>query len=382
MMLTTPILLDYQSSTPCLEDVVNSMSPYWSQIFSNPSSKSNLAGINASAILEVSREKIKEYLFLQKKKLIFTSGATESNNLALLGFARNYYKETEKYGHIITLKTEHKAVLEPLDQLRKEGFDVTEIRPEKDGLISKEKFISCIREDTFLVSIMMANNEIGVIQPLQEISEICRLREITLHSDCAQCLGFLELDKLDSIANMITISSHKIYGPKGVGLLLIDREIELQPLILGGGQEFGLRSGTLPLPLIVGFTKAIEIAVLNQKKNIQKFLFQRNILLKGLLVNNSGLEINGSMKERLPHNLNLTVLDVNGSKLHKSLKSKIICSSGSACSNGEPSHVLLALGRSFKEAEASLRLSIGLMTTTEDIEKSIQIITDSIKSIR
>ncbi len=381
-MLTTPILLDYQSSTPCLEDVVNSMSPYWSQIFSNPSSKSNLAGINASAILEVSREKIKEYLFLQKKKLIFTSGATESNNLALLGFARNYYKETEKYGHIITLKTEHKAVLEPLDQLRKVGFDVTEIRPEKDGLISKEKFISCIREDTFLVSIMMANNEIGVIQPLQEISEICRLREITLHSDCAQCLGFLELDKLDSIANMITISSHKIYGPKGVGLLLIDREIELQPLILGGGQEFGLRSGTLPLPLIVGFTKAIEIAVLNQKKNIQKFLFQRNILLKGLLVNNSGLEINGSMKERLPHNLNLTVLDVNGSKLHKSLKSKIICSSGSACSNGEPSHVLLALGRSFKEAEASLRLSIGLMTTTEDIEKSIQIITDSIKSIR
>ena len=382
MMPTTPILLDYQSSTPCLEDVVNSMSPYWSQIFSNPSSKSNLAGINASAILEVSREKIQEYLFLKKKKLIFTSGATESNNLALLGFARNFFKETEKYGHIITLKTEHKAVLEPLDQLRKEGFKVTEILPEKDGLISEEKFISYIRDDTFLVSIMMANNEIGVIQPLQKISEICKSREITLHSDYAQCLGFLELDKLDSIANMITISSHKIYGPKGVGLLLIDRDIELQPLVLGGGQEFGLRSGTLPLPLIVGFTKAIEIAVLNQKKNIQKFLFQRDTLLKGLLVNNCGLEINGSMKERLPHNLNLTVLDVNGSRLHKSLKSKIICSSGSACSNGEPSHVLLALGRSFKEAEASLRLSIGLMTTSEDIEKSIQIITDSIKSLR
>ena len=181
---------------------------------------------------------------------------------------------------------------------------------------------------------------------------------------------------------MLTISSHKIYGPKGVGILLIDRDIELQPLVLGGGQEFGLRSGTLPLPLIVGFTKAIEIAVLNQKKNINKFLFYRDKLLKGLLVNNSGVEINGSMKERLPHNLNLTVLDVNGSKLHKSLKSKIICSSGSACSNGEPSHVLLALGRSFKEAEASLRLSIGLMTTSEDIEKSIQIITDSIKSLR
>ncbi len=382
MMLSTSILLDYQSSTPCLEEVVNSMAPYWSEIFSNPSSKSNLAGINASAILEVSREKIQEYLFLKKKKVIFTSGATESNNLALLGFARNYHKEKEKYGHIITLRTEHKAVLEPLDQLKKEGFHVTEIRPEKDGLISQEKFIDCIRDDTFLVSIMMANNEIGVIQPLKKISEICISRDIVLHSDYAQCLGFLELDSLDSVANMLTISSHKIYGPKGVGILLIDRDIELQPLVFGGGQEFGLRSGTLPLPLIVGLTKAIEIAVLNQKKNIQKFLFHRDKLMKGLLDNNSGVEINGSMKERLPHNLNLTVLDVNGSKLHKSLKSKIICSSGSACSNGEPSHVLLALGRSFKEAEASLRLSIGLMTTSEDIEKSIQIITNSIDSLR
>ena len=343
MMLSTPILLDYQSSTPCLEDVVNSMAPYWSEIFSNPSSKSNLAGINASAILEVSREKIQEYLFLKKKKVIFTSGATESNNLALLGFARKHYIETENYGHIITLKTEHKAVLEPLDQLRKEGFHITEISPEQDGLISEEKFVSCIRDDTFLVSIMMANNEIGVVQPLKVISEICSSRDIILHSDYAQCLGFLEFDSLDSVANMLTISSHKIYGPKGVGILLIDRDIELQPLVLGGGQEFGLRSGTLPLPLIVGFTKAIEIAVLNQKKNIQNFLFHRDKLLKGLLDNNSGVEINGSMKERLPHNLNLTVLDVNGSKLHKSLKSKIICSSGSACSNGEPSRMYYSL---------------------------------------
>ncbi len=381
-MLSTPILLDYQSSTPCLEEVEISMAPYWSEIFSNPSSKSNLASINANALLEVSREKIQEYLFLQKKKVIFTSGATESNNLALLGFARNHYKETKRYGHIITLKTEHKAVLEPLDQLRKEGFQVTEICPEKDGLISKEKFISYIKNDTFLVSIMMANNEIGVIQPLKEISEICRSREIILHSDYAQCLGYIEIDNLDSLANMLTISSHKIYGPKGVGLLLVDNNIKLQPLIFGGGQEFGLRSGTLPLPLIVGFTKAIEIAVFNQKKNTEKFLFHRDKLLNGLLNNNTGVEINGSMKERLPHNLNLTILEVSGAKLHKCLKSKIICSSGSACTNGEPSHVLVALGRSFKEAEASLRLSIGLTTTIEDIEKSIQIITDTIKLLR
>ena len=381
-MLSTPILLDYQSSTPCSKDVVDSMKPFWSEIFSNPSSKSNLAGINASAILEASREKIEQNLFLKNKKVIFTSGATESNNLALLGFARNYYKKTGNYGHIITLKTEHKAVLEPLHQLKKEGFMVTEITPERDGIISEEQFRKNIREDTFLVSVMMANNEIGVIQPIENISKICKLRGITFHSDFAQCLGYIELDNLLSDVNMITMSSHKIYGPKGIGLLLIDQDITLEPLIVGGGQEYGLRSGTLPLPLVVGFAKAIEIAVFNQKNNAEKLLLCRNNLLKGLLENNSGLLINGSIKQRLPHNLNLTILDLNGAKFHKLLKSKIICSSGSACSNGEPSHVLLALGRSFKEAESSIRLSIGLSTNSKDIEQAIHILTNTIKLLR
>ena len=381
-MLSTPILLDYQSSTPCSKDVVDSMKPFWSEIFSNPASKSNLAGINASAILEASREKIEQSLFLKNKKVIFTSGATESNNLALLGFARNFYKKTGNYGHIITLKTEHKAVLEPLNQLKKEGFMVTEINPEKDGLISEEQFKKKIREDTFLVSVMLANNEIGVIQPIENISKICKSRGITLHSDFAQCLGYIELDNLLSDVNMITISSHKIYGPKGIGLLLIDEEINLEPLIVGGGQEYGLRSGTLPLPLVVGFAKAIEIAVLNQKNNAEKLLFYRNNLLEGLLKNNSGLLINGSIEKRLPHNLNLTVLDLNGAKFHKLLKSKIICSSGSACSNGEPSHVLLALGRSLKEAESSIRLSIGLSTNSKDIKQAIHILTNTIRSLR
>ncbi|WP_288225373.1 cysteine desulfurase family protein [uncultured Prochlorococcus sp.] len=381
-MLSTPILLDYQSSTPCSKDVVDSMKPFWSEIFSNPANKSNLAGINASAILEASREKIEQSLFLKNKKVIFTSGATESNNLALLGFARNFYKKTGNYGHIITLKTEHKAVLEPLNQLKKEGFMVTEINPEKDGLISEEQFKKNIREDTFLVSVMLANNEIGVIQPLENISKICKSRGITLHSDFAQCLGYIELDNLLSDVNMITISSHKIYGPKGIGLLLIDEEINLEPLIVGGGQEYGLRSGTLPLPLVVGFAKAIEIAVLNQKNNAEKLLFYRNNLLDGLLKNNSGLLINGSIEKRLPHNLNLTVLDLNGAKFHKLLKSKIICSTGSACSSGEPSHVLLALGRSLKEAESSIRLSIGLSTNSKDIKQAIHILTNTIRSLR
>ncbi|MCR8539472.1 MAG: cysteine desulfurase [Prochlorococcus marinus CUG1439] len=381
-MLSTPILLDYQSSTPCSKDVVDSMKPYWSEIFSNPSSKSNLAGINASAILEASRENIEQNLFLHNKKIIFTSGATESNNLALLGFARNYLKKTGRYGHIITLKTEHKAVLEPLNQLKKEGFMVTEISPERDGLISEEKFKNNIREETFMVSVMLANNEIGVIQPIATISKICKSKGITFHSDFAQCLGYVELKDLLSNVNMITMSSHKIYGPKGIGLLLIDEEINLEPLIVGGGQEYGLRSGTLPLPLVVGFAKAIEIAVINQKRNADKLLLYRNNLLNGLLENNSGLLINGSIKKRLPHNLNLTVLDLNGAKFHKLLKSKIICSSGSSCSNGEPSHVLLALGRSFKEAESSIRLSIGLNTNSKDIKQAIRILTNTIKSLR
>ena len=381
-MLSTPILLDYQSSTPCSKDVVDSMKPFWSEIFSNPSNKSNLAGINASAILEASREKIEQNLFLKNKKVIFTSGATESNNLALLGFARNYYKKTGNYGHIITLKTEHKAVLEPLHQLKKEGFMVTEITPERDGIISEEQFRKNIREDTFLVSVMMANNEIGVIKPIENISKICKLRGITFHSDFAQCLGYVELENLLSVVNMITMSSHKIYGPKGIGLLLIDQDITLEPLIVGGGQEYGLRSGTLPLPLVVGFAKAIEMAVFNQKNNAEKLLLCRNNLLKGLLENNSGLLINGSIKQRLPQNLTLTILDLNGAKFHKLLKSKIICSSGSACSNGEPSHVLLALGRSFKEAESSIRLSIGLSTNSKDIEQAIHILTNTIKLLR
>ena len=381
-MISTPILLDYQSSTPCSQDVVDAMKPFWTDIFSNPASKSNLAGINASAILEASREKIENYFFLNNKKVIFTSGATESNNLALLGFARAYFKKTGNYGHIITLKTEHKAVLGPLDQLKSEGFIVTEITPGKDGLISEESFLKSIRDDTFLVSIMFANNEIGVIQPIEKISKICKSKEITFHSDFAQCLGYIDLKGHLSEVNMITISSHKIYGPKGIGLLLIDDHIDLQPLIVGGGQEYGIRSGTTPLPLIVGFTKAIELAVLNQEKNYEKLLLHRNKLLQGLLENNSGLLINGSIEKRLPHNLNFTVLDINGANFHKLLKGKIICSSGSACSNGEPSHVLLALGRSFKEAESSIRLGIGLSTNSQDIDRAITIITDSIKLLR
>jgi len=381
-MLSSPILLDYQSSTPCHLEVVDAMKPYWSKIFGNPSSKSNLVGISSSAALEVSREKIIQKLNLYNQKIIFTSGATEANNLALLGYARNFHIRTGSFGNIITLKTEHHAVLEPIRQLAKEGFTVTEIMPQENGLINKETLLKAIKKDTFLVSIMLANNEIGVIQPLKDIAQICKSRKIILHTDAAQCIGYLPLNLIKTNANMITLSSHKIYGPKGVGLLIIDDDINLEPLLFGGGQEFGFRPGTIPLPLIVGFAKALEIAIDNTEKNISNLSLLRNKLLKGILKTDNKVLINGSMKHRLPHNLNITFLDLSGSKLHKELKSKIICSSGSACSNGRPSHVLMALGRSLKESESSLRLSIGLQTNNDDINSAIEIINNVVHVLR
>ncbi len=381
-MLTSPILLDYQSSTPCHEEVIDAMKPYWSDNFANPSSKSNLAGLTASAALEGTRERISKLLGLENQQLIFTSGATESNNLALLGYARNFYQKKGRYGNIITLKTEHSAVLEPIRQLKREGFTITEIVPGEDGLLLEEQFLNALKKDTFLVSIMLANNEIGVIQPIEAIFKICASRQIIFHTDAAQCLGYIPFQFSPAKANMLTLSSHKIYGPKGVGLLIIDEDISLKPLLLGGGQEFGFRSGTIPLPLIIGFAKAIELGLENQKNNYKKLSFHRNNLKEGLLEKNKGIYINGSMNNRLPHNLNITISDVNGSLLHKRLKPRIVCSSGSACSNGESSHVLRAIGRTFKEAEASIRFSVGLKTSSEEIDEAIIFISQVIQSLR
>jgi len=381
-MVSSPILLDFQSSTPCLKEVVEEMSHYWMENFANPSSKGNLSGLYASASLEVSRNKILENLNLLNKKIIFTSGATESNNLALLGYARNFQQKTGRYGNIITLKTEHKAVLEPIRKLKKEGFSVTELNPESDGLILEENLVNALRDDTFLISIMLANNEIGVIQPIEKIFQICQKNNIKLHTDAAQCLGYVPIKSFETLANMITLSSHKIYGPKGIGLLIIDEDLQLNPLFYGGGQEFGYRPGTIPLPLIVGFSKAIELAIKNQERNSIHLSSLRDTLMNGLLKKNSEILINGSIIDRLPHNLNFTIRDVNGSKFHKYIKHQIVCSSSSACSNGKLSHVLPSIGRSLKEAESSVRLSIGLTTTADEIEKSIDVITEAINKLR
>ena len=373
---------DYQASTPCSSEVLESMYPYWTQNWANPSNKNNRSGLKVSAAVSIAREKIAEALEISPQRIVFTSGATEANNLVLLGHARYKARKMGRPGHLITLLTEHHAVLDPIRQLREEGFRVTEIRPSQDGLIPLEEFRNSFEDDTFLVSLMFANNEIGVLQPMKEIAKICKNNGAIIHSDCAQAFGYIPLYPEEIGLDSISISAHKIYGPKGIGALIISNELAIDPLFWGGGQENGLRPGTLPAPLIVGFGTAVELAVKELDESHQKLKFLRNTLWEGLEKNIPNLILNGCLNPRLPHNINFTVEGVKGSELHRNLRSFIACSSGSACAMGAPSHVLLALGKSVKEAEASIRMSIGKTTSMEEIEKAILILTQIINELR
>ena len=376
-----PLNFDYQSSTPCSQEVVEAMTPYWHEFWGNPSSRQNHLGIYSSAAVSVAREKLASFLKIKPERLIFTSGATESNNLALLGCARAMALEKGGPGHLITMTTEHHAVLDPMRQLQKEGFRLTELKPDSEGILSLDLLRNSLYDDTFLVSIMVANNEIGVIQPISQIASICKERGIAFHSDASQGFGYLSLD-FDKLGfDLLSISGHKIYGPKGIGALIMRDNLAILPLQWGGGQEDNYRPGTLPVPLIVGLAKAAEIAYKELDKRNHNLEIMRNKLLFGLEKSIPNLIINGSMQERLPHNLNISISGVNGHRLHREIKSFISCSSGSACANGSPSHVLLSIGRSMREAEASLRLSIGRNTTLVDIEKAISIITDAVNKL-
>ncbi len=381
-MQQKPLEFDYQSTTPCLQSVVDAMEPYWNEDWGNPSNRQNRSGILASAAMSIARDTLGQSLGINSERLIFTSGATEANNLALIGHARAHANELGKKGHVITMTTEHHAVLDPIKQLEKEGFSITAVKPRSDGILCLDDFNNAFKDDTFMVSIMLANNEIGVIQPIKEVSKICKDRGVILHSDAAQGFGYLPFT-IDTLGvDLMTISGHKIYGPKGVGALIRSNDISIHPLIFGGGQEQGIRAGTLPVPLIVGFGKAVEIAINEMENNIVRFRDLRNKLWFGLSSQISGLLINGSLDKRLPHNLNFTIKGVLGSRMQKLLRSKIICTSASSCSNGSPSHVLIELGRTSKEAEASLRLSIGRFTTNNDIEQAIELISEIVQQLR
>ncbi len=381
-MQQKPLKFDYQSTTPCSGRVLEAMQPYWNEIWGNPSNLQNRFGIHASAAISLARDNLAQCLHVSPERIIFTSGATEANNLALIGHARVRAIEEGRPGHVITMSTEHHAVLDPLKQLKNEGFRITELNPGSDGILSLKELEDAFEHDTFLVSIMLANNEIGVIQPLQKISILCQDRGILLHSDAAQAFGNLPIN-LDTLGiDLLTISSHKIYGPKGIGALVNRGNVPLQPLIWGGGQEKGMRAGTLPVPLVIGFSKASEIAIKDLDQNNKRLSFLRNKLWNELSNQVSDLRINGCLKNRLPHNLNFTIGGIIGSRLHKFLKPLIVCSSSSACSNGSPSHVLMAIGRNPKEAESSLRLSLGRETTINDIEKAVTVIAKVVRELR
>ena len=376
-----PIALDFQSTTPCDPDVVLAMEPYWKDCWANPSNRQNRFGIEAAAAINLSRENLASCLAIPPQGLIFTSGATEANNLAVLGYARAKARTLGRPGHLITLTTEHLAVLEPMRQLQREGFSLTEINPDEDGLLSPNTLLHAIRDDTIFASFMLANNEIGVIQPLKELAAICKSRGVIVHSDIVQAFGQIPFNPIELGIDLFTISGHKIYGPKGIGALAICNDISLSPLQWGGGQEQGIRPGTLPVPLIVGLAKAAEISVHDLVPRSDFIQNLRDQLLDGLTTKIPGIIINGSLNYRLPNNLNITIKGVNGNHLYRELRSLIFCSNGSACNNGTTSHVLKAIGRSNKESESSLRLSIGRNTTSSDIQNSIEVISKLVRSL-
>ena len=342
------------------------MAPYWSEEWGNPSSRQHRLGLTASAAVNLARRQIAEALAITPQRLVFTSGATEANNLALLGHSRALGS-----GHLISVATEHHAVLDPLHQLQREGFAVTLLQPRADGLIDPQQLRAAITPDTRLVSVMAANNEIGVLQPLAELASVCRDHGIALHSDAAQAFGHIPLEPDALGVDLLSLSAHKLYGPKGIGALVIREGLGLQPLQWGGGQEAGLRAGTLPTALIVGFAKAAQLAMADREERQQRLAGLRDQLWEGLQQRLPGVLLNGALQPRLPHNLNIPLPGVNGSRLHRSLKPQLSCSSGSACSSGAPSHVLQAIGRSRAEAEASLRLSLGRDTTADDVHQAV-----------
>ena len=379
---TDPICLDYQATTPCAAEVIEAMAPWWREHWGNPSSRQHRLGLMAAAAVGEARERLGRCLGVTPERIVFTSGATEANNLALLGHARAQARRRGRPGHLISVATEHHAVLDPLRQLEREGFQLTLLTPDQDGLLQPVQVEAALRDDTELVSVMAANNEIGVLQPIASLGRLCRERGITLHSDAAQAFGAMPFAPDALAIDLTSVSAHKIYGPKGIGALVRRLTLPIEPLQWGGGQEGGLRPGTLPVPLIVGFATAAELALRDQDRRMQRLQQWRDRLWMGLRTALPDLLCNGSLEQRLAHNLNITIPGVSGSRLHQHLRRHVVCSSGSACSRGEPSHVLMALGRSRQEAEASLRLSLGWATTDHDIDAAIAAIAETVTTLR
>jgi cysteine desulfurase len=376
-----PIYLDYGSTTPCDPRVVDAMIPWLREHFGNPASRSHAWGWEAEAVVEKSREQVAALINADPREIVWTSGATESINLAIKG-AAHFYSSRGK--HLITLKTEHKAVLDTMRELERQGFEVTYLDVQENGLLDLNKFKDALRPDTILASVLYVNNEIGVIQDIRAIGTLCRERNIIFHVDAAQATGKVFIDMPSLPVDLMSLASHKTYGPKGIGALYVRRKprVRLEAQMHGGGHERGMRSGSLPTHQCVGMGTAFAIAKVEMGAEIERVRMLQKRLLDGI----SGIEqvfINGDIHQRVPHNLNASFNFVEGESLIMGVKG-IAVSSGSACTSAslEPSYVLRALGRSDELAHSSLRMTIGRFTTEAEIDFAVKTLNEQVAKLR
>ena len=381
MTVKIPVYLDYAATTPVDKRVAEKMIPYLTETFGNPASSSHAFGWAAEEAVEKARADIAALINADAKEIVFTSGATESDNLAIKG-AAHFYQSKGK--HLITVKTEHKAVLDTMRELERQGFEVTYLGVQENGLIDLEELKAAIRDDTILISVMWVNNEIGVVQDIPAIGEICRERKIVFHVDAAQACGKVPVDVEAAKIDLLSMSGHKVYGPKGIGALYVRRKprVRLEAQMHGGGHERGFRSGTLPTHQIVGMGEAFRIAKEELEQDMAHYRKLRDIFLKGI----EGIEevyINGDLEHRAPNNLNVSFNFVEGESLIMAVK-ELAVSSGSACTSAslEPSYVLRALGRNDELAHSSLRITFGRMTTEEEVQFAAELIKSKIGKLR
>lgn len=377
-----PIYLDYQATTPMDPRVLEAMIPYFTEKFGNPHSRSHAFGWEAEEATDIARKQVADLIGANEKEIIFTSGATESNNIAIKGVG-HFYKD--KKNHIITVSTEHKCVLDACRHLEEEGFTVTYLPVQPNGLIDLEVLKNAMTDQTLLVSVMAVNNEIGVIQPLKEIGKLCREKGAFFHTDAAQAFGKIPMNVEELNIDLMSISGHKIYGPKGIGALYVRRRprIRIEPIINGGGQERGMRSGTLPTPLVVGLGKAAEIAKQEMEADTKHAIKLRDRFLKGIKASVADIQINGDMEHRIPHNLNISFAYIEGESMIMAIRDLAV-SSGSACTSAslEPSYVLRALGLDEEMAHTSIRFGFGRFTTEEEIDHAIKVVSGNVAKLR
>ncbi|MFB5598625.1 MAG: cysteine desulfurase family protein [Nitrososphaeraceae archaeon] len=378
------IYLDNAASTPLNKTVIKEMLPFIKNDFGNPSSVHEI-GRRAKIAIHQSRKKVAKLIGANPNEIFFTSGGTESNNLVLKGVSE--YLKDRKRNEIIISTIEHDAILETSKYLKKKGFETRFLKVDRDGIVKLNNFKNLLNERTYLVSIMLANNEVGTIQPISELAKTTHDydKNIVFHTDAVQALGKIPIDVLDLDVDSLSMSSHKIYGPKGVGALFIKNSIKINPLIHGGGQEFSIRSGTENVYGIVGFGKAAEISLINLKKNYDNLRYLRDYLIKKILSSISCTRLNGSYDSRLPNNINFTFLGVNGEELIIKLDEYgIEASTGSACSTNKQksSHVLEAMGLNYEEISGSIRFSLGVQNTKQELDKTIEILSNVIAELR